>query len=626
MDIVRPLAARPEPGYRELIDSYIDRLAHLYDTSRRDLLYYLGLTRQEVDRDSLTFGVGLPAKFATGLSAALRIPERRLHEMTMQSYHLRALRVAPDLSQIAAALWGQSGHIRYCPECLDETNGEWQTGWRLCWEFACLRHSLLLRDSCSACGSLVPPQPALSSVPRKPWTCMASFSTYRRCSEDLRATWRERLPAEHPILQTQAEILALIEGGSSDAEVWGFLQDLRAIAVGLEHFDSNELLGQETQMVSSAFLGLRPPSDRKGASAPTDSLWMAGVSTYALHAMRGGDRGDSTRLLSPIVSHLRGMARETTPSAIFAYLGDTSENLRRELNRDLDPELAWLDRLRFYTCTINPSRPSVTEDEIDQRARWTPAMMWPSWSIRLSAPWDKHPESYRRALASALLLPGAPSRHIVRLRTKLGEAPKKLPWTKYFGAGDYRTRNVLRELCSLADHLDKNGSPIDYARRRLIDYDGLLPQHAWKEMASADGITPRSFLWDAWWAEQYMITRVTGGLGAEPMQPSRASQYHDQLRRRMSLETQQALDAVALDFLLDHGIKGEPVLWEPTLPVSLPEGLSEVISGGSVLDGLWAAMSEGKSIRALAPALGLSESAADLLVDLHRPSRQFLAE
>jgi len=626
MKSVRPLAARPEPGYRELIDSYIDRLAHLHDTSRRDLLYYLGLTKREVDRDSLTFGVGLPEEFATGLSHALRIPEGRLHDMTMQSYHLRALRVAPDLSQIATALWGQSGHIRYCPECLDETKGEWQSGWRLCWEFACLKHSLLLRDGCSSCGNLIPPQPVLPSVAREPWTCMASFRTHRRCSADLRATWRERLPPDHPILQTQAEILALIEGGSSDAEVWGFLQDLRAIAVGLEHFDSNDLLGQETQVVSSAFLGLRPPSGRKGASAPTDSLWMAGVSTYALHAMRGGDKGDSNRLLSPIVSHLRGMARETTPSAIFAYLGDTSENLRRELTRDLDPELAWLDRLRFYTCTNNPSRPSVTESEIDQRARWTPALMWPSWSIRLSAPWDKHPEAYRRALASALLLPGAPSRHIVRLRTKLGEAPKKLRWTKYFDAGDDRTRDVLRELCSLADFLDKNGSPIDYARRRGIDYDGLLAQHAWQELACADGITSRSFLWDAWWAEQYLIARVSGGVGTESQQPGRASQYHDQLRRRMSLETQQALDAVALKFLLDRGIKGEPVLWEPALPVSLPQGLSEVISGGSILDNLWAAMSQGKSIRALAPTLGLSESAADLLVDLHRPSRKVLGD
>jgi len=213
----------------------------------------------------------------------------------------------------------------------------------------------------------------------------------------------------------------------------------------------------------------------------------------------------------------------------------------------------------------------------------------------------------------------------VRLRTKLGGAPKKLQWTKYFGAGDDRTRDVLRELRSLADHLDKNGSPIDYARRRVLDYDGLLTQHAWAELASTDGITPRSFLWDAWWAEQYLITRVTGGVGTEPEQPERASQYHDQLWRRMSLETQQALDVIALDFLLDRGIQGEPVIWEPALPLSLPGGLSEVISGGSVLDGFWAAMSEGRSVRALAPMLGLSESVADLLVDLHRLSREFFA-
>ncbi len=624
MEPARPLAARPEPGYRELIDSYIDRLAFSYDTSRRDLLVHLGLTKREIARDSLSFGIGLPDSIAGGLSRVLRLPETRLHEMTMQSYHLRVLRVAPDLSQIATPLWGQSSHVRYCPQCLLETDGQWQTGWRLSWEFACLKHSLLLRDSCSDCGNLIPPTPAVPSAPRDPWTCMASLSTYRRCPADLRTAWREPLPPEHPILQAQSEILALIEGGSTDSEVWEYLQDLRAIAVGLEHFESDDLLGRETALEPSSFLGLRPPSVRKGTAAPTDSLWMAGVSTYAVHAMRGGAEDDAKRLLAPIVSHLRGMARETTPSAVLNYLGDTSDKLRRELSRDLDPELAWLDRLRFYTCTLNPLRPTLTDDEIDQRARWTPGSIWPSWAIRLSAPWDKRPDTYRRALSSALLLPGAPSRHVVRLRTKLGEKGRRIQGTKYFGDNDERTRNVLRDLCFLADWIDNHGSLIDYKRRRELDFRGILAQSEWEALACADGITPRSFLWDAWWAEQYLISRVTGGAVEIPDDSGRPSKHDDQLRHRMSLETQLALDSIALEGLRERGITGEPVVWEPPIPTDVPHGLNQIVDGGTVLETLWTAMAKGRSVRAMGTQLGLSESSADLLVDLHRPTRNFL--
>lgn len=630
---VRRLPARSEPGYRELIDSYIDREAHRWKTSRLQYLHRLGFTREETQKDTLTLGVGLTEEQAMNLSRALALPTSTLHDMTMQAYHLRALQVSDDLTQVTGKLWGQSGHIRYCPRCLIVTGGQWQTGWRLAWEFACLRHRILLRDACSDCGKLVPPVPSLPSKSRAPWSCPSTYKPAPagqnvHCGADLRSAWVEELPAEHPILRAQSQILALIEGGSTNEEVWEYIQDLRAIAVGLEHLDTSLLVALEAEVEPAELQALRPQSARIGTSAPTDSLWMAAVSTYSVRAMTGGGTEPRRELLEPIINHLRGMSREATPSAVFTTLGDMSERLRGAFTRGLDPTLSWLDRLRFYSCTIDPLRRSLDDAEIEQRARWIPELLWPNWSIALSAPYDRHADLYRGALSAALLLPGSRTRVVFDLHSRLGGRRQRLMRPYFFDGDDEATRSRLEALCNLADYLDFHPPPIDYERRRMLDYSDLLSEAQWAPIARDEGLNnqgPVGYGTD--FVRSYLYERITGSSTVlERNLLKLPDGYIASRLLRLSREAQTLLDELGAEFLARSGILDEPVVWQPPLSL-VPGDLGWIASvPDRTTEALWAAAAEGLSMQTVAHDLDLTPTQAALILDLNRPPRARLSD
>lgn len=128
-------------------------------------------------------------------------------------------------------------------------------------------------------------------------------------------------------------------------------------------------------------------------------------------------------------------------------------------------------------------------------------------------------------------------------------------------------------LARIARHLDQHSTPIDYARRRALDYTGLLPDPRWETLLTRTGFrrnrgTLRSM--------RCLLFETISGRPASTAPEHYAPRTKDQreafadfpvlLTARLSAE----LHLVAAEFLTQHGID-EPVSWQP--PHELADGL-----------------------------------------------------
>src|SRR5262249_52434694 len=131
-------------------------------------------------------------------------------------------------------------------------------------------------------------------------------------------------------------------------------------------------------------------------------------------------------------------------------------------------------------------------------------------------------------------------------------------------------QQIRLALIRLADHLDAHPAPIDYQRRRQLDYTGLLPETAWSGICRRSGTRPEG----ASTASRYLRERLSGlPAFANPLPPAEAvaSASLAMFPTRVNPELKAALEEYALTFLAEQGISDEPVHWQP--PTELPGGL-----------------------------------------------------
>lgn len=122
-------------------------------------------------------------------------------------------------------------------------------------------------------------------------------------------------------------------------------------------------------------------------------------------------------------------------------------------------------------------------------------------------------------------------------------------------------------LLALADHLDQEGSPIVYARRRTVDYRNLLPLDSWTQLCrdidfEAGGVRRHQF------ARALLFERLS-----EPpatLAPAAYAPGTTELRtmlRTFETDFTQALmsqlEGLEAEFLTRHGIHDEPLSWQP---------------------------------------------------------------
>jgi len=227
------------------------------------------------------------------------------------------------------------------------------------------------------------------------------------------------------------------------------------------------------------------------------------------------------------------------------------------------------DRLRQATTLCRERQDVAQTDPAIQRAMRLPDQLWPAWAIRLADDDAFDPGTFRSSALVALLIPhsGLTLGEIIRLvdqriqRYTVGHHLRRL----VRASGDGRALQILTEL---AFAIDTHDLPIDYARRRRLTAGGeLIDRRSWLTLArKADfrvGGQRR-----ARFANCYLYELLTGcnlHLAPSPYQMEvglERFEYHEFVAG-LPRGLVDALHQHAQGLLLEAGITGEPLQWQP---------------------------------------------------------------
>ena len=228
------------------------------------------------------------------------------------------------------------------------------------------------------------------------------------------------------------------------------------------------------------------------------------------------------------------------------------------------------DQLRCRLGTAFPQRPAENAVRRDRLVMGTPTMLWPTWSLRLCPP-SLFQRGARLALSAALLLVGT-NLTVGQAAALLGgyASAQQVVAVLWQLTKTGHWQQIRSALIRLADHLDAHPPPIDYQRRRHLDYTGLLPETAWSRICRRSGTRPEG----ASTARRYLRERLSGlPAFANPLPPAEAAASASLalFPTRLTPELKAALDEHALTFLAEQGLTDEPVHWQP--PTELLGGL-----------------------------------------------------
>lgn len=616
-----PLRVAPVPG--EAFESWLECLAHRLRAAPADLLDAFEISsagpggRSRQDLAQLT--TSLTPDVAGRIASVTGVPEAQLHDMTLQRFDHIASNAEAGRRRTAFLELGSGGsHSRYCPTCLAATGGRWQLWWRLGWAFACPTHRQLLADVCPRCRR--PPRDllALSDDGRHPGCCARlarpehrsptdppprrSYRSQARCDALLAEAPVLTLPAGHPALVAQQALLDAMSCGRGAFGVYRpyphpsstVLADVTALArrlLGPIDADAHDLSPVVPQDLLDAYTVLASATsspDTPPRSAP--------------HGGSGGGRGRSAQR----IARIHAVVVATGATAAFAVLGcpDTAAAAQileaqmaaarrrtgstgrftaakwgRETSLVLDavqlaafaPRMAAQDRLRHRVYSEIPHYADADAARTSRRARHTPTLLWPDWALRLSLDGTAG-HRYRTGLSCMLMLVGTRLKP-TQTATELGAAPNlNVPGVLRLVATSPHARTVFLALERAAEFLDTDGAPIDYQRRRGLDYANLLPDSLWRVLCRSTGRELRRR--DAALARAVLFERLSGQPAARSPHALSTPSFRagvDDFFRQFSVEVADSLDRAAREYLADQGID-EPVTWSP--PAELLDGLA----------------------------------------------------
>ncbi|MFD3375817.1 MULTISPECIES: LysR family transcriptional regulator [unclassified Streptomyces] len=321
-----------------------------------------------------------------------------------------------------------------------------------------------------------------------------------------------------------------------------------------------------------------PDLRREGSMAPTQATTVAASLTAATQILLQSNvraAGEALRWLIQIPSAAT-RAPALAPTVIISDWGrGISEVLRGVLFSALEPTMASTSRLRYRTVSPLPATPAPASLSIERSAR-IPAMFWASWALRMLPQKGVYLQTLRTALPCIVLQVGSNLTHdrAMKLLGEVTDSTNSPRILQQLQDGP-NWRDIQAALIRLAEFLDGNPPPIDYRRRRLLDYSQLLPEQEWDEFCrrsvASTGRGPRHRL-----TRCYLFERISGipaELAPEPF-AANTSSWRSQLRNFPETLTPgfaAELERVGMEFLDRHGIR-EPIEWQP--PIELLDGLT----------------------------------------------------
>lgn len=596
MTLVRTLPIRLPPVSGEALDSWLEAIAHRNATAFADLLTAVGLKPFEGTATTSWIVTLRPAE-AAAISATTGLTAEALGTMTLAHYADRALTIDHETRTLKRTFpWGGARGSRYCPTCLKETGGRWQLSWRLGWTFACTEHHCLLADACPECGAVQRRRTHVGDLTPHPGRCAhpaveATGRSPARCGADLTATEVEVFGPDHPAIRAQQTINAMLDTEIVMQGVYrvmpqprnSVLADIRAVAGrALAYATTKDLNAVVPADLLAAFrvrrhedwrAGVARTDTKPGLAAPAQAATAAVGVVAALNALDGNDIDAAGEALRWMVTTSRQRGLQVTATNV-GWAKNTSAVLTGIQLAALGPLLKPSDQLRYRVGSALPSYPKTTKSASTFGAHHRiPTALWPAWSIRLSIP-TCHQSQLRPALSAALLL--VHSRHTLDDACRLIRSPidgHALSRVLQLLEKHDRWHSIRAALIRMIDYLADTYTPIDYERRRRIDYAMLLPDKVWAQICRDTG-TPGPRSARARIARRFLFERLSGqSASTAPWGPE------DSVLRtktadfpgHLTPELAHALHRHAQEFLASQGIDDEPVTWQP--PSGVLDGL-----------------------------------------------------
>ena len=539
----------------EALDSWLTGYAYRLAVPAGEFTRFLGLAHNRI---SLMVRQ-LTERERDVISARTGVAPHELTGMTLEPWNGVAVSIRPDTRKLARPpAWVHSGkHSRYCPACLDSDSGRWQLSWRLPWTFACTRHNLLLLDHCPQCG-MPPPTHKLALRP-EPGTCVHGRAE-QHCGFALARASTAPLPTDGWVLSAQQEVNRTVLGPSRTSDA--VRQQARELAVLAQralrvvHTDLGSAPAAVLEVIAECGGTLPALAERREG---TDAHNAAVGTAIARAALASGHKDVFAWLVESNRAARAGSAYPITWVHRWVKAGP---QVAARVAASVDGEVSWLTRFRYGTTTAAPSWTTLTEVDIARRVRAIPAMLWPSWTMRVLPQVDCSTTlaGFRRAAAALLLLPG--SQYTFRQAAKLLGNTSAANYRNILKAavGDRDSTVLTSALVHLARALDEHASPIDYERRRALFADGEVrfDDAAYRVYCRRQGglhATDNQVERCRWRVRQLL-------LGAEPGIVSRTPGWYVSTSHLVDHELKALLLRETQANLLAHGID-EPVFWEP---------------------------------------------------------------
>jgi DNA-binding transcriptional ArsR family regulator len=550
-----PLRVPIAPG--EALDSWLEALARRSQVTVGTLTAALGWPFPASPGGLVA---GIPAQVLRRIEDQAGLPAGRLDDAVLDRY----LPLGPVRRRGS----------RYCPQCLAERDGRWLLSWRLGWVFACTAHSVLLCDTCPACG-----QASRSRTGRTahgpPGSCANIIKRHECCGADLRKPAACRLAPGHPALAAQDQIAALLTvgatAGADGAAARSTLSDLGIVALWLlRQAPAGQFAGSGPQALAAWREQARqPPAARRqpGRFPLTAGATLTAALAATAMTMLTGSSEQATGQIRALLPPAAGPRRPRPAGLPGQRWRQLSQATRGRFLHAMDPGLSPADRIRYRTGTPQAAIPADPPGLLAARARAIPQLLWPEWAIRLMPARGFAAGPFRSIIAACLLLPGHPSRAIGTAITALHAHRSALAAgtvLRALAVGGHDS--VLTAACCLAGYLDTSGSPIDYQRRRDLIPAETITASQWRQLCygaaahPGEGRRHRD-------AQRYLFQLLTGADLHDPRHAlaftgSNDHSHYQAFAGTLPTGLRDALHGHAAALLHDLGIS-EPLTWAP---------------------------------------------------------------
>jgi hypothetical protein len=636
---IRSLPLRLQPIEGEAIDSYIEAYAARIGATFTEFEDAVGLERIP-NSERRGWLVQLGGNELTSLAAATGLPADCFPRMTLSHFDGRAVRV--DSSQRCLTYgvpWGYARASRFCPECLADTGGRWSLTWRLGWSYACLKHSCALAHQCPECGEPQRVRPHIGNLRPRPGRCAnvaagAARRSRSRCGADLTTAATLPLSRDHPAIEAQRALCSIIEGSrprqgvyrNSSYSTVDILSDVRNLAREvLGNPDGAALAG----LVPNDLLAARAKSEeRRGPAsaasqlmtrhqpdslqtAPRDALETAIGVTAVWTSLNEPEVRLAAAAIRPVITN-EAYSRKPPVPVLFLEDRRITPTLASVYVGALGPHLTATEQLRHRTHTHPiPALPLRARGSVDFDRR-IPTLLWESWSLQM--PLSKHrSRTIRTVLSVAVALSGS--------RVSFGEVVERLdtslkPHTFNRILASFRNCDwevIATAIERLSEYVDANRPPIDYRRRRALDYADILPPQVWSRICLEHGLSGIEPFVDA--ARLHLVER----LSAQPVVLSTTQANHvTKIVHQGTPAFGWALNRHCREYLSALGVRDEPLTWAPGTNLIVDLDLPRPGPGQVDLNTLHILIRrEGCSVAEAAQRLGVSSEVVLFCLEQH---------